>query len=282
MNKNRVVKWNPKTFVLMTGLIIFSVICIYPLIYLLFYSLKTNEEIFFVNPFGFPSSPKFENYVTAIESFNIVGYFKNSIIVSAVSILGVLLLSLPFAYATTRMQWKLKNAAATYITMGLFIPIQVIIIPLAILVRQLHLSNTYFALIIPYIAFNLAFSSMILATSFQSLPKEMEESAFIDGASVYSTFLHIIMPLAKPAIATAITFVFLGVWNEYTVASVFISNNAVKTLPVGLASFTGEHSTDWGAMGACLVMASIPTIIIYSIFSEQVEKALTIGGAVKG
>lgn len=282
MNKNRVVKWNPKTFVLMTGLIIFSVICIYPLIYLLFYSLKTNEEIFFVNPFGFPSSPKFENYVTAIESFNIVGYFKNSIIVSAVSILGVLLLSLPFAYATTRMQWKFKNAAATYITMGLFIPIQVIIIPLAILVRQLHLSNTYFALIIPYIAFNLAFSSMILATSFQSLPKEMEESAFIDGASVYSTFLHIIMPLAKPAIATAITFVFLGVWNEYTVASVFISNNAVKTLPVGLASFTGEHSTDWGAMGACLVMASIPTIIIYSIFSEQVEKALTIGGAVKG
>lgn len=104
----------------------------------------------------------------------------------------------------------------------------------------------------------------------------------MDGATIYRTFFKIIMPLAKPAIATAITFIFLGVWNEYTVASVFISNNAVKTLPVGLASFTGEHSTDWGAMGACLVMASIPTIIIYTIFSEQVEKALTIGGAVKG
>lgn len=271
-----------KTAIIMALLIIFSIICIYPLIYLLFYSLKTNEEIFFLNPFGFPASPQFENYINAISAFNIVGFFKNSIIVSIVSIAGVMVLALPFAYAVTRMKWRFKNAAATYMTLGLFIPIQVIIIPLAILVRQMHMSNTYFALIVPYIAFNISFSSMILATSFRSIPKEMEESAFMDGATIYRTFFKIIMPLAKPAIATAITFIFLGVWNEYTVASVFISNNAVKTLPVGLASFTGEHSTDWGAMGACLVMASIPTIIIYTIFSEQVEKALTIGGAVKG
>ncbi|MHA9741868.1 carbohydrate ABC transporter permease [Robinsoniella peoriensis] len=271
-----------KTAIIMALLIIFSIICIYPLIYLLFYSLKTNEEIFFLNPFGFPASPQFENYVNAINAFNIVGFFKNSIIVSVVSIAGVMVLALPFAYAVTRMKWRFKNAASTYMTLGLFIPIQVIIIPLAILVRQMHMSNTYFALIVPYIAFNISFSSMILATSFHSIPKEMEESAFMDGATIYRTFFKIIMPLAKPAIATAITFIFLGVWNEYTVASVFISNNAVKTLPVGLASFTGEHSTDWGAMGACLVMASIPTIIIYTIFSEQVEKALTIGGAVKG
>ncbi|WP_242858573.1 carbohydrate ABC transporter permease [Robinsoniella peoriensis] len=271
-----------KTAIIMALLIIFSIICIYPLIYLLFYSLKTNEEIFFLNPFGLPTSPQFENYINAINAFNIVGFFKNSIIVSVVSIAGVMVLALPFAYAVTRMKWKFKNAASTYMTLGLFIPIQVIIIPLAILVRQMHMSNTYFALIVPYIAFNISFSSMILATSFRSIPKEMEESAFMDGATIYRTFFKIIMPLAKPAIATAITFIFLGVWNEYTVASVFISNNAVKTLPVGLASFTGEHSTDWGAMGACLVMASIPTIIIYTIFSEQVEKALTIGGAVKG
>lgn len=271
-----------KTAIIMALLIIFSIICIYPLIYLLFYSLKTNEEIFFLNPFGFPASPQFENYINAINAFNIVGFFKNSIIVSIVSIAGVMVLALPFAYAVTRMKWRFKNAAATYMTLGLFIPIQVIIIPLAILVRQMHMSNTYFALIVPYIAFNISFSSMILATSFRTIPKEMEESAFMDGATIYRTFFKIIMPLAKPAIATAITFIFLGVWNEYTVASVFISNNAVKTLPVGLASFTGEHSTDWGAMGACLVMASIPTIIIYTIFSEQVEKALTIGGAVKG
>lgn len=275
-------KLNLKQIGLMAALILFSIVCIYPLIYLLFYSLKTNEEIFYLNPFGFPNSLQFENYVNAFKAFNIIGYFKNSIIVTGVSIAGVILLALPFAYGITRMKWRLKGVASTYITMGLFIPIQVIIIPLAILVRKMHMANTYFALIVPYIAFNLAFTSMILATSFRSLPKEMEESAFMDGASIYRTFAQIIVPLAKPAIATAITFAFLNVWNEYTVASVFISNNAIKTLPIGLAAFTGEHATNWGAIGACLVIASVPTILIYGIFSEQVEKALTIGGAVKG
>lgn len=275
-------KWSLKITALMFVLILFSILCIYPLIYLLFYSLKSNQEIFYLNPFGFPIDLKFENYVNAFNAFNIVGYFKNSVIVSGVSIVGVIILSLPFAYAVSRMKWRLRGVASTYLTMGLFIPIQVIIIPLAILVKQLHLANTYFALIVPYIAFNLAFSNMILSISFASLPKEMEESAFLDGASIYRTFIKIMVPLVKPAIATAITFIFLSVWNEYTVASILISNNSVKTLPVGLASFTGEHATDWGAMGACLIIASVPAIIIYSVFSEQVEKALTIGGAVKG
>lgn len=271
-----------KTVAITAALIAVAIICIYPLIYLLFYSLKTNDEIFFLNPFGFPINPKFENYKNAVEAFDILGYFKNSIIVTGVSIACVLILALPFAYATSRMIWKFRNLASTYLLMGLFIPIQVIIIPLAILVKDLNLSNTYLALIIPYIAFNISFSSMILGISFRALPKELEESAFMDGASIYKTFVKVIMPLAKPAIATAIIFVFLGVWNEYTVASVLISDEAVKTLPIGLSAFTGEFSTDWGAMGASLVMASIPTIIIYIIFSEHVEKALTIGGAVKG
>lgn len=274
--------WSIKKTVLMLILMLFSILCIYPLIYLLFYSLKTNEEIFYLNPFGIPSSPQFQNYANAIKAFNIAAFFKNSIVISLISIVGVILISLPFSYAVTRMKWRLRGVASTYMTLGLFIPIQVIIIPLAILVNQLHIANTYMALIIPYIAFNLAFSSMILSTSFATLPKEMEESAFIDGATIYKSFLKIMVPLVKPAIATAIIFIFLGVWNEYTVASVLISDNAVKTLPVGLALFTGEHATDWGAMGACLVMASVPTIVIYAIFSEHVEKALTIGGAVKG
>ena len=266
----------------MTGLIIFAILCIYPLIYLLFYSLKTNEEIFFLNPFGFPKDIRFENYVNAVQAFNILGYFKNSLFVSCISIIGVLTVSLPFSYAISRMRWKFKTVAATYITMGLFIPIQVIIIPLAILVKQMQMANTYFALIVPYIAFNMAFTILVLSTSLTALPKEMEESAFIDGASIYRTFFSIIIPLVKPALATAITFVFLGVWNEYTIASIFISKEAIKTLPIGLSAFSGQHSTDWGAIGASLVIASVPTIVIYSIFSEQVEKAMTVGGAVKG
>lgn len=270
------------TVISMIFLILCSVIFIYPLFYLIFYSLKTNNEIFLTNPFGFPKDIQWINYVNAINAFDILAYFKNSIIVSVISIVGILIFVLPFSYSITRMIWRGKDTVTNYITMGLFIPIQVIIIPLSILVRDMHLSNTYFALIVPYVAFNLAFSSMIMSTSFAGLPKEMEESAVIDGAGVFRTFISIIVPLVKPAIATTVIFAFLNVWNEYTVASILISKNSVKTLPIGLANFVGAHSTDWGAMGACLVMASIPTIIIYLIFSEQVEKAMTIGGAVKG
>ncbi|MCB6588314.1 carbohydrate ABC transporter permease [bacterium 210702-DFI.5.13] len=270
------------TVISMIFLILCSVIFIYPLFYLLFYSLKTNNEIFLTNPFGFPHDIQWVNYSNAIKAFDILAYFKNSIIVSIVSIVGILFFVLPFSYATTRMIWKGKNVITNYLALGLFIPIQVIIIPLSILVRNMHLSNTYFALIVPYVAFNLAFSSMILSTSLAGIPKEMEESAFIDGGGVSRTFVSIIVPLIKPAIATTVIFAFLNVWNEYTVASILISKNSIKTLPIGLSNFVGQHSTDWGAMGACLVMASIPTIVIYLIFSEQVEKALTIGGAVKG
>ncbi len=272
----------PSTAISMIFLIICSVIFIYPLFYLIFYSLKTNNEIFLTNPFGFPKDIQWVNYVNAIKAFDILAFFKNSIIVSMASIAGILFFVLPFSYSATRMIWRGKTVVTNYLTMGLFIPIQVIIIPLSILVRDMHLSNTYFALIVPYVAFNLAFSSMIMSTSFAGVPKEMEESAVIDGAGIFRTFVSIIIPLVKPAIATAVIFAFLNVWNEYTVASILISKNSVKTLPIGLANFVGVHSTDWGAMGACLVMASIPTIIIYLIFSEQVEKAMTIGGAVKG
>lgn len=271
-----------KITVLTVLLGIIAVIDLYPLVYLIFYSLKSNEEIFYINPFGIPQNPLFSNYEVAVDSFNMLTYFRNSIIVSVAAILLIMLLSLPFAYATTRMKWKLKNVFSTYVTIGLFIPIQVTIIPLAILMKQLQISNTYFALIIPYTAFNLAFASMVLQTSFEAIPKEMEESAFMDGANVFTAFRKIILPLTRPAIATTITFIFLNVWNEYTVASVFISNDKVKTLPIGLAAFTGQHSTDWGPMGACLVLASIPTIVIYLIFSEQIERAMTVGGAVKG
>lgn len=276
------IKRRPSEYLAIGLLVLFSVICIYPLIYLLFYSLKTNNEIFFTNPFGFPLEPQFENYVRAFNAFDMIAYFRNSIIVTFASVAGILILSLPFSYATTRMMWKGKDAVVGYLTLGLFIPMQVIIIPLAILVKQMHLANTYGALIIPYIAFNLAFTCMVLSTSFRTLPKEMEESAFLDGASVGKTFIHIMVPLIKPAIATSLIFAFLNIWNEYTLASILISKPEVKTLPIGLSSFAGQHTTDWGAMGACFVIASIPTIVIYLIFSEQVEKALTIGGAIKG
>ena len=259
-----------------------SVIFIYPLFYLLFYSLKSNVEIFGANPFGLPNEWLFSNYTRAFEAFDIVGYFGNSVFVSLISLTGILCLALPFAYAVTRLRWKLKTAATTYLMLGLFIPVQAIIIPLSILIRDLHLAGTHFTLIVPYIAFNLGFAIMVTSIGFMEVPHEMEEAAFIDGASIFKCFFKIILPMIKPSIATAIIFAFLNVWNEYTVATILVHQQELKTLPIGLSSFVGEYSTEWGPMGATLVVASIPTIVVYLLLSENVEKALAIGGGVKG
>lgn len=249
---------------------------------MLFYSLKNNQEIYVTNTFGFPTHFRVMNYYRAWTTFNIPMYFKNSLIVTAATIVFTLIFSLMFSYAIARMQWKLQNAARLYITLGMFIPVQVIMIPLAVLVKQLHLNNTLGSLIVPYIAFNLAFSSLIFYGYLRNIPFELEEPACIDGASIYRCFVSIICPIIRPAIATVIIFIFLQAWNEFSMAYILISNDSLKTLPLGLLFFQGQFTTDWGAMDAAMVIASFPTVIIYLFFSQKVKDALTVGSAVKG
>jgi raffinose/stachyose/melibiose transport system permease protein len=192
------------------------------------------------------------------------------------------LIALMFSYATARMKWKLSNVARTYAIIGMFIPVQIIIIPLVIIVRDFHIQHSLLSIILPYIVFNLSFASMVFYAFFRSIPFEMEESAAIDGANIYVTFFRIILPLVKPAVASVSIFIFLNSWNELFTALIVISDNALKTLPLGLIYFQGKFATDWGASSAALMIASIPPILLYLIFSRQVENALTIGGAVKG
>ena len=261
---------------------IYVIISAYPIVYMLFFSVKNNDEIFYTNPLGFPDPIRWENYVDAVTRFNIGKYFLNSTIVTLISVVFILLISITFAYAAARMRFKGDKGVYFYMQLGLFIPIQVIMIPLAILVRDLGIRNTYLSLIIPYIAFNLSFSTMIFYSFFRTLPKELEESAYVEGASVYQTFLRIILPVVKPAIATVTIFAFLNVWNEYIMAQVLNSDQNLKTLPVGLLNFTGQFGTDWGPMGAAMIVASIPTIVVYLFMSEKIENAMTVSGAVKG
>jgi len=260
----------------------FLLVSLYPLIWLLFYSFKDNEEIFSTNVFGIPKVWRWENYNNAFGVFDIVGYFKNSLIVSIGTVIFTGFLALMFSYAAARMRWRFANVSRIYMTSGMFIPMQIILIPLLILVRDMHLQNSYFAVIVPYVAFQLSFATIIFYAFFRSLPYEIEESAAIDGASVYTTFFRIMVPLVKPAIASVSIFVFLFAWNEFLVALIMISDNALKTLPLGLLYFQTQFASDWGAMGAVMVISTIPTIVVYLLFSEQIEKALTVSSAVKG
>ncbi|MEF2243858.1 MULTISPECIES: carbohydrate ABC transporter permease [unclassified Paenibacillus] len=260
----------------------YVIVSLYPLVWLLFYSFKNNEEIFSTNVFGIPEIWRIENYKNAFAAFDLILHFKNSLIVSAGTVAITVFLALMFSYATARMTWKFSEISRIYMTAGMFIPMQIILIPLLILNRQLHLQDTYLAVILPYVAFQLSFASIVFYAFFRSLPYEIEESAAIDGASIYTTFFRIILPLVKPAVASVSIFVFLNAWNEFLVALVMISKTALKTIPLGLLYFQTQFTSDWGAMGAVMVLSTLPTIIVYLIFSEQVERALTVSSAVKG
>ncbi len=260
----------------------YAILSFYPIVWMIFYSFKNNDEIFVSNPFGPPTTLRLENYFKALTQYNVPKYFLNSVVVSICTVALTILLATMFAYATARMKWKGQNVARIFVSIGMFIPVQSILIPLAILVRDLNLSNKYLSLIVPYTAFNLAFSSMVLYGFLRSIPIELEEAACIDGAGIFTTFSKIIVPNLKPAISTLIIFTFLQAWNEFPIALILITEESMKTLPLGLLFFQGQFTTDWGAMGAAMAIASLPTVIMYVFFSNQVEKALTIGGAVKG
>lgn len=262
-------------------LYLYAVCSLYPIVWMVFYSLKNNDEIFISNPFGFPTHFRVENYRTALTAYNVPVYFKNSVIVTVVSVFFSTVFALFFAYAVSRFFFRLKKYLRTYLLLGMFVPVQVLMIPLVTLVRDLGIANTRMAVIVPYIAFNLSFATMVFIGFFNTIPIELEEAACIDGASIYRCFGKVMVPMVKPAISTVIIFNFLSIWNEFPMAQILLSKENLKTLPLGLMFFQGSFTTDWGAMGAAMVIASLPTVLIYIFFSEQVEKAMTVGAAVK-
>lgn len=262
---------------------IYALLSLYPLIWMVFYSFKNNEEIFVTNPFGFPKVFHWENYVSAWTKYDVPTYFLNSILVSVLSVTICIVCALLFSYATSRMIWRGKALFRTYIGLGMFIPVQAIMIPVVKVIQDLNLLGTRASLIFPYVAMNLAFATMVYYGFFKGIPLELEEAACMDGASIYQTFFKIICPLVRPATVTLVIYIFLNAWNEFVLANVLVGSiDRLKTLPLGVLFFQGQFTTDWGGMGATMVIASLPAVLVYVLFSEQVERAMTIGGAVKG
>lgn len=261
---------------------IYAIISLYPIIWLLFYSFKNNSEIFVTNPFGFPTTLRFENYSKAWSNYDVPTYFLNSVLVSMATVVITIFLALLFSYSTARMRWRGRSVVRAYLSLGMFIPVQAILIPVSRLISNLNLDTSRWGLITAYTAINLSFATLVYYGFFQGLPVELEEAACMDGANVYETFFRIIVPLVRPATATLVIYIFLSAWNEFILANVLVFDERLKTLPLGILFLQGTFTTDWGAMGATMVIASLPTVLLYVIFSRQVENAMTIGGAVKG
>lgn len=262
-------------------LIVVAIVQIYPLIWLAFFSLKDNGEIFSGDVLGLPDKFLWSNYSKALSDGHVLTYFFNSVLVTSVSILFVLILSSMTGYAITRMNWKLSSLTMTIILLGMMVPIQATLLPLFMVLKNLHLLNTYWSLIIPYVAFGIPMAVFILGSFYKGIPREMEESAVIDGCGIYKTFFSIILPLVRPAIATVAIFTFLSCWNELMFAVTFINKESYQTLTVGMMSMVGTYITQWGIIGAGLMITTLPTVIIYLVLNRQVQQSM-IAGAVKG
>lgn len=260
-------------------LLIWLLLCLFPLYWLLCLSLKNTNEIFSGNLIGLPTQWLFSNYANAWGSNGKISLFLlNSVIDTAATLLITSLLGFMTAYGLLRMRWKGQKAVMTYLMMGMMIPMHAALYPLT--ETLLPLMKTHWALILPYAAFNIPITVLILSGFITNIPYEMEEAACIDGSGIYRTAFTIILPMMIPAIATAAIFVFLQVWNELLLASIFTTDK-VRTLTVGIQQMSGQYQTDYGSMGAALVIATLPTLVLYMCMSGQVQKSL-IAGAVKG
>lgn len=267
--------------ILYIALGIFAFIQVYPFLWLVFFSLKSNSEIFGGNVAGWPREFLWENYRTALVNGKVGLYFMNSVVVTAATIALSGFVSAMTAYAVERMRWRLKSAVLVMFLMGLMIPLHATLLPLFIVFSRTKMLNSYWSMVLPYTAFAMPMAIYILVGFLKSIPREMEESALIDGCSIYLAFFRIIVPMLKPALSTVAIFTFLLSWNELMFAITFISRTEFRTLTVGMQQMVGQYATQWGPIGAGLVISTLPTIVIYAFMSGEVQKSF-ITGAVKG
>ena len=262
-------------------LVLFAILQLFPLYFLVTLSLKGNNEIFGENMVGLPHKIMWSNYQTAMTTGKMGLYFLNSVIVTGGTIVLCVFCAIMASFALNRMIWKWRGKMNSFFMLGLTIPIHASLLPIFLILRSLNMVNSYQALILPYAAFSLSMSILICNGFMTGIPRELEEAACLDGCGIYGIFWRVILPLMKPAFSTVGIFVFLQAWNELMFAVIFISKERYRTLTVGIRNLSSAFTTDWGAIGAALVISTIPVIILYCLMSQKIQESM-MAGAVKG
>lgn len=258
----------------------FAVICLAPLIWVILSSFKTNAEIL-SSSFSFPAKWTLSGYVNALKIAPIFYFYINSIIVTFFSVIGNILFMSMGAYVLARFNFKYKNILIAILALSLLVPITALLMPIYFLSKTLHLYDTKLGLIFVYMALGLPVSLFVLRSFFMSVPRELEEAAYIDGASFFTTFIRVVLPVARPGIAAAAILQFILSWNEFLFALVLTQSGKSRTLPLALNYFTSQFTFNFQAMFAALVMALLPSLLVYIILQEKISESLTTG-ALKG
>jgi len=244
--------------------------------------LKASNIEIAERPFAFPTSLYFQNYIDAWVKAKINVYFFNSIYLATTSAFTGVLLSAATAYALTRMRFnKASKAIYQFVLIGMLIPGNVLFIAQYILVMNMGILNTHWALFLPYTAGALPISVLLIAAFMKSIPNELEEAAIVDGLGAFRLFYKIILPLTLPALVTVFIVNFLGSWNEYLLANFFISKDELKTLPTGMVGFRDAFQTNYALISTGIVYSVTPVLILYAFLQEKIIEGVTAGG-VKG
>jgi ABC-type sugar transport system, permease component len=260
---------------------IVAVVQIFPLVWLVNFSLASSNEMFTNSLLIIPKQIQWGNYVKAFVDGNFLWHLKNSVLINGLAVIIVLVVSIMAAFACRRMKWRLSAFVRLLLLLGLMIPIHATILPNFKLYNFLGLTDTIWALLIPYVAFSLP-QGMFLMTSFiEAIPVELEEAAVMDGCGIYRIIFQIVTPLLKSSIATVAIMTFLNNWNEFIMASTYLSSDKWKTLPFSVLSFTGEYSSNYAVQFAVMALTAAPAVIIYILLNKHITKGVAMG-AVKG
>lgn len=261
-------------------LIFLAVLWIVPILTLVLTAIKSKSDfISGLSLFEIPETIAWSNFSNAMVQGRLFKYMKNDLIICLLKVpLGIFISSMA-AFALTRLKLKHATGWFVFLLLGMMLPMQIALVPISIVYNKLNLINTYFGLFYVYIGFGVSFMILIMHGFMKGIDFAIDEAAYIDGASKWQTFSRIILPICKPAIATLFITDFLSTWNEYLLASVIINDNELKTVPVGLMTFVGEHGTDYGYLCAGVLISVIPVMLVYLIFQRYFVEGMA--GAVK-
>ncbi|HCT92461.1 MAG TPA: sugar ABC transporter permease [Lachnospiraceae bacterium] len=289
MRKNKKIE-NPEEFsrpytkttaVLQVVMGILALLFLAPLFIIVNYSFKTKKELYIGSPLSLPKSLQLDNYIKAVEKLNMGTTYINTFIYTAVSVLILAMLCGVTAWAIARCRHKFFKFCYVYFIVGILIPYQALFLPIYTIGFKMHLTNTRFGIIFMYVATGISFGVFLMNSFMSTVPVELEEAARIDGCSVFKTYFLVVLPLLKPAMATLVIMQTFQIWNDYLLASLYVSKKQLKTLTVAIQSLFSAQTSDYTTAMAAIVLSVLPIAVLFICLQKYFIKGMTVG-AVKG
>ena len=263
-------------------MVLLTIAIVIPIIWLVFISMKPNSEIM-NNPLSLPNALDFGNYVSALQTLDLFTLYKNTAFIAVCSLAVEIVITFSSAVGLTRLYYRsdgVRSGLQGFLQLGLAVSPFILLFPIYKINKFLGFSQQL-SLILPYIATSISFNTLLFTAYLRTVPKELDEAALMDGVSLWQLMTKILVPIAKPVLATVIIFNLLYIWNEYPFASIMIEKPAYYTISRGIAAFQGQYNIDYGGLAAYSVMVLLPELVFYGIFQRHVVDGMTVG-AVKG